>query len=204
MQFRSELQNLQKGGLAMRDYLNKMKTIMDSFALINDILPIRDQILAITAGLGHDYESITVQITSDLNAYKLTDVIGLLFAHEKQLEQYNIHASSVIPTANAAYQNPQKKFSHPTQGNSSQNLGSFHGHSGTKFHGSKGAKGQGYGGRNSAKPQCQLCGKMGHIFLKCYHCFDPFFIGFSDYHSHSHTGATTSGSSSNASYCCST
>ena len=125
MQFRSELQNLQKGGLAMRDYLNKMKTIMDSFALINDILPIRDQILAITAGLGHDYESITVQITSDLNAYKLTDVIGLLFAHEKQLEQYNIHASSVIPTANAAYQNPQKKFSYPTQGNSSQNLGSF-------------------------------------------------------------------------------
>ena len=129
----------------MRDYLNKMKTIMDSFALIDDILSIRDQILAITAGLGHDYESITVQITSNLNAYKLTDVIGL-FAHEKQLEQYNIHASSVIPTANVAYQNPQKKFSYPTQGNSSQNLGSFHGLSGTKFHGSEGAIGQGYGG----------------------------------------------------------
>ena len=40
MQFRFELQKLQKGGLAMRDYLNKLKTI--SLASIGNILSIRD------------------------------------------------------------------------------------------------------------------------------------------------------------------
>ena len=106
-----------------------MKTIMDSLVSIDDILSRRDQILVVTTRLRLDYKSITMKITSNLNAYKLTDVIALLLAHDKRFEQYNIHASSVISTTNVAYQNLQNKFSHPTQGNSSQNLGLLHGHS---------------------------------------------------------------------------
>ena len=153
---------------------------MDSLVSIDDILSRRDQILVVTTRLGLDYKSITMKITSNLNAYKLTDIIALLLAHDKQFEQYNIHASSVIPTTNVSYQNLQNKFSHPTQGNSSQNLGSLHGHSSTQFHGSRGAKGREYGGISNTKPQCQLCGKMGHTVLKCYHHFDPFFTGCCD------------------------
>lgn len=89
----------------MRDYLNKMKTIMDSFALVCDILSIRDQILAITDRLGHDYESIIKQITYK-NVHKLTYVIALLHTHEKWLEHYNINASTIIPTTKVTCQNP--------------------------------------------------------------------------------------------------
>ena len=102
-----------------------MRSIMDSLASVYDIFSTGDQILIVTTRLGHDCESITVQSTSNLNAYKLTDVITLLLAHEKRLEQYNFHASNVILIVNVPYQNPQNKFSYPTQGNSSQNLGSF-------------------------------------------------------------------------------
>ena len=56
---------------------------MDSLASANDILSTRDHILPLTGRLGHDYESFIVQITSNLNAYKLTDVITLLLTYEK-------------------------------------------------------------------------------------------------------------------------
>ena len=56
---------------------------MDSLASIGDIISTRDHILALIGRLGHDYESIIVQITSNLNACKLTDVITLLLTYEK-------------------------------------------------------------------------------------------------------------------------
>ena len=93
--------------------MNKMKTIMDSLASIGEILSTRDQVHTSTSGLGHDYKSITMQITSNLNTYKLTNVIVLLLAHKIPLEQYNINISNVILTTNVAYQNPQKQFTHP-------------------------------------------------------------------------------------------
>lgn len=90
----------------------------------------------------------------------------MLHNQEMRLEHLNIAVSNDLigPSANYATNN-RKNGSNANQhfnhgGNNNQ--GSF--------------RGRGRGGRGN-KPICQVCGKAGHIAVKCYHRFDMSFQG---------------------------
>ena len=161
LQLRFMLQSLKKGALSINDYVLKMRNIADMLSASGKPVPDEDLILYILGGLGPEFETIVVNITSRSEAISLQEVHYLLQSHEIRLEQ--LSAASVIDVPPAA---------HITVGgvqNSNTNNGQFRGSSSKNFR-----------PRNVRNPQtsrivCQLCGKMGHTAMKCFHRFDVYF-----------------------------
>ncbi|PON99029.1 LOW QUALITY PROTEIN: hypothetical protein TorRG33x02_052660 [Trema orientale] len=67
-------------------------------------------------------------------------------------------------------------FSHNPYGSSLQRQSFQHSRSG--FHGGRGGRAPWSHGNHSNKPQCQLCGKAGHVVLNCFYRFDKSFQRF--------------------------
>ncbi|KAL6344904.1 hypothetical protein AAG906_006662 [Vitis piasezkii] len=161
LQLRFMLQSLKKGALSINDYVLKMRNIADMLSASGKPVPDEDLILYILGGLGPEFETIVVNITSRSEAISLQEVHYLLQSHEIRLEQ--LSATSVIDVPPAA---------HITVGgvqNSNTNDGQFRGSSNKNFH-----------LRNVRNPQTsrivyQLCGKMEHTTVKCFHRFDVYF-----------------------------
>ncbi|KAK6120911.1 hypothetical protein DH2020_045346 [Rehmannia glutinosa] len=90
MQYKIQLQTMRKAGLTMREYLNKMKMCFDVLASAGKKIEERDQNFRILTGLGHEYNSVMVSVTSRTESYTLTDLYALLLCYESRLESQNI------------------------------------------------------------------------------------------------------------------
>ncbi|KAK6139741.1 hypothetical protein DH2020_026501 [Rehmannia glutinosa] len=100
MQFKLQLQTLKKGNLPMREYLNKVKICCDTLAAAGQKVSDEDQILHILSGLGNDYDSVMVSITSRVEPCSLREVYALLLSFEGRLEnaehtQINMDGSAI-------------------------------------------------------------------------------------------------------------
>ncbi|KAL5789587.1 hypothetical protein ACOSQ2_004475 [Xanthoceras sorbifolium] len=87
MQLKLQLQTLKKAGLSMTEYLKKKKSIMDALAFAGHPLTNDDKLMQILGGLGSDYHSFIIPITSVQHNYTLSDISSLLLTHEARLEQ---------------------------------------------------------------------------------------------------------------------
>ncbi|KZV24461.1 hypothetical protein F511_20720 [Dorcoceras hygrometricum] len=109
MQYKLKLQTLKKEGLSMKDYLGKMKGYIDVLDACELGVPEEDQILYILGGIGVEYESTVVHVSSRADALNLSEVSALLLAHEGRIESYNTSADSTTPTVNVTMASSQKK-----------------------------------------------------------------------------------------------
>ncbi|KAK0576154.1 hypothetical protein LWI29_012864 [Acer saccharum] len=91
MQLKLQLQTLKKGGSSMSEYLMKKKSIMDALAYTGTALTTDDKIMYILNGLGAEYDSFVIPITSMLGNYNysLPEISALLLTHEARIEQHN-------------------------------------------------------------------------------------------------------------------
>ncbi|KAL5744767.1 hypothetical protein ACOSP7_027634 [Xanthoceras sorbifolium] len=87
MQLKLQLQTLKKAGLSMTEYLKKKKSIMDALAFAGHPLTNDDKLMQILGGLGLDYHSFIIPITSVQHNYTLSDISSLLLTHEARLDQ---------------------------------------------------------------------------------------------------------------------
>ena len=168
MQYKLQLQTLKKGNLTMREYLTKMKNCTDLLSSAGHHLSEEDQVLHLLSSLGHEYDAVIVPITTRAEPYTLADVWLLLISFESRIDHStSINSDSSVPSSNLAMQHTQKK---------PQQQKSFPSNSGRGGRGGRG--GQGRGGWNQGnRPQCQLCGKLGHTVQWCYYRFDQSFTG---------------------------
>ncbi|KZV45700.1 hypothetical protein F511_26726 [Dorcoceras hygrometricum] len=152
MQYKLQLQTLKKGGLGMKDYLSKMKGYIDILAACGHSIPEDDQILYVLGGIGVEYDSVVVHVTSRVDTLNLSEVGALLLAHEARIEAYNTTGNSTSPSVNVTTVHSQKKTE-----NSSQSANFQAGYRG------RGRGRNGRGGRrpwhNNSRPVCQICGK---------------------------------------------
>ena len=81
------LQSLKKCALSIKDYVLKMRNIADMLSASGKPIPDEDLILYILGGLGLEFETIVVNITSRSEAISLQEVHYLLQSHEICLEQ---------------------------------------------------------------------------------------------------------------------
>lgn len=122
------------------------------------------------AGLDQEYDALVTSITTRSDDMSLNDVYAHLLSFELRLEQRNgvqIEDSSVNFIAknnHGGYTNNVPKGrgrgkgrDNPPQRNNNQGGGGHYNKNGSS-------------GGNC--PVCQVCGKMGHIAMKCYHRFD--------------------------------
>ena len=123
----------------------------------------------ILGGLGSDFESVVVNLTSR-DAITLQEVQYLLQTHKMRLEQ-------LADTSLTEFSNSEVFFTHKQSGPA---FNTFRGHP-AHFRGRYGHRGRGRsspGGRYypssgaNNKPHCQICGKPGHTAMKCFHRFD--------------------------------
>ena len=164
MQLRLQLQTIKKGGMSMMDYTLKVKTLAYHIAAIQEHISDRDLVLYLLAGLGPDYNSFIVSVTSKSKAMSFSHVSSLLLAHESRLEsQLSIDDTTPV-VANLAQRN--NNFSRPPPAQRFQgNRGSFHN---SQTRGTS---------RNPASSHprviCELCLRSSHSAFHYYRIFDP-------------------------------
>ena len=186
----------------MMEYLLKIKSIVDNLVAIGENITKQDRILYLLAGLRAEYNSFVISVTSGHESLSLEEIHSMLLTHENRLEQQTTEETNLmqvnIATMNLQGHNKksQKSGQFKTQGRGSQNPEQFNhqnfGRSRGRGHYNNNGGNFGHGpgkgsfnnhfysfgnfnnvsGGSNGKPQCQVCGKYGHIAINCYHRFD--------------------------------
>ncbi|KAH6767825.1 hypothetical protein C2S52_018808 [Perilla frutescens var. hirtella] len=130
------LQTLKKDSLTMKDYLNKVKNCCDVLAAAGQPISDDNHILHILTGLGPEYNSIMVSLTSRVEPCSLREAKSLLLIYENRLEMAelsNLSLDGSSPSANMATQMQQgrhaeNQISNRGRGNSNVNRGGGQSH----------------------------------------------------------------------------
>ncbi|KAL5768050.1 hypothetical protein ACOSQ2_014833 [Xanthoceras sorbifolium] len=157
LNLRQQLQTIKKGSHSVSEFVLKIKNIGDALSAAREEVSERDLLLSLMHGVGHEYDSVVVLISSQRSTMSLEEAHFLLLMHEQRIEELNSPTSFGGPTANYAANSVRG-------GNSG----------GYNRHGSRGrGRGGCFGGR---KLYCQLCTKPGHHAFQCFHRFDQQFV----------------------------
>ncbi|KAL5752060.1 hypothetical protein ACOSQ2_022567 [Xanthoceras sorbifolium] len=147
--------------MSINAYILKMKSLADNLTAAGQVTIDQDVVMSVLNGLGLEYDSVIVHITSRQDVIPLSEAQYLLMTQEKRMEQY--HSSALVNLSNiAAHFASNDKRSYKGGNNS--------GRSGNNRCGRR-------KGFNRSKIMCQLCGKSGHILSMCYKRFDQQFQG---------------------------
>ncbi|RVW97157.1 Retrovirus-related Pol polyprotein from transposon TNT 1-94 [Vitis vinifera] len=184
-QFKTQLHNTKKGDLSISDYLLKIRNVVDLLALVGHKISVKDHIDAIFEGLPQDYETFIISVNSRLDPYTVEEIEALLLAQESRIEK-NIKIAD-LSTPSLAHlittnRNGSPHFNYRASTRNSNFRPPTHSGNGMQhFRGNFTQQGRGRHGRGSwkgnNKPQCQLCGRIGHVVMQCYYRFDQSFTG---------------------------
>lgn len=115
MQLRLQIQTSKKGGSSMQ-YLLKVKSIADNLAAIGEPVSEQDQILYLLGGLGAEYISFVIYVTSRPESLSLEEIHSMLLTSENCLEQQNsVDPSALIQANTTAVQGPNWRNQRPNQ-----------------------------------------------------------------------------------------
>ncbi|KAL4310209.1 hypothetical protein GQ457_01G001580 [Hibiscus cannabinus] len=187
MTYRRLLHSQKKGDLTMRDYLMKLKSECDSLASCGEIISEQEHVTAILNGLPLEYDSVITVITVNPSPSDLRTVRTILLDAESRqvnlIDQYPVSAHVVVqqqqqqtsntPVFTASHaQSIQPAYTNNQQGSEDrlvnmENIGYNTSDSNYGVY-----RGRGRGRFSSSRPQCQLCGKPGHLVERCYRRFD--------------------------------
>ncbi|XP_062075736.1 uncharacterized protein LOC133779850 [Humulus lupulus] len=77
-----------KGSLAISDYVDKVKSLVDALAIAGSIISDQDIVLQLLDGLGPEFDPVVLGITSRSDFLSLEVVQALLMSHESRLERH--------------------------------------------------------------------------------------------------------------------
>ncbi|KAE8696161.1 hypothetical protein F3Y22_tig00110676pilonHSYRG00146 [Hibiscus syriacus] len=171
MSYRRMLHSQRKGDMSMRDYLMKIKSVCDNLASCGEIISEHEHITAILNGLPPEFESVITIITAAPTPPDLRSVSTILLdADIRQSQSFN-HVTSCAHVATQATND--QVTANNTSHAEYQYKGEFVDNTGQNFNNSNSSnRGRGRGRVSSSRPQCQLCGRMGHLVERCYYRFD--------------------------------
>jgi hypothetical protein len=169
MTIRYQLSTLKKGDSFIADYFHKFTGLVDTLAAINQPLTEEEQISFLLAGLGSEYESFITTVHLRTELLSVETLYGHLLSHELCMVQAQPKVDLSLAGAHFASRGGSSscggrngRFSNTTQAG--------HPSSGQRFNRGRN-RGRG-SSNNGSRPTCQVCGKIGHMALTCYHRFD--------------------------------
>ncbi|GMI87432.1 hypothetical protein HRI_002412500 [Hibiscus trionum] len=168
MHLHCKLRSMKKGGMQMREYTVKIKEICDLLSLSGHTVSDVEKNATILNGLPAEYAPFVAVVTASREPYTLEGVITVLVDAESRLGD---QLDSPVGIHLSQYQ----------AGDSGNRSGYIASDRGRGFR-----SGQFRGGRfrGRARPQCQICGKLGHFADSCWHRFDEQYKGTSSQQSH--------------------
>ncbi|GMI87222.1 hypothetical protein HRI_002391500 [Hibiscus trionum] len=179
MNLHCRLRSLKKGSHTMREYTMAIKEICDLLGSCGNSVSQIEQIATILNGLPIEYEPTVAAITASKMAYTVDNVVSILVDAETRLEDSSRFPVGINYT----------KFA-PKQTSSSGNVDEERKPSVNTSNSFKG----------KVRPQCQLCGKVGHLVDRCWHRFDK---GFKGVFAQSRDDSTGTKPQANMCTCCS-
>jgi gag-polypeptide of LTR copia-type len=182
MDLKLQIQLLQKGHLTMQAYLDQKRSLADRLQLIGSPVSDADLQLFILHGLGIDYDSLVVSLTSRSDIIPFNELSGLLLTHEQRLHKHAMELAgssssnpppSLNPSPSALSIMPQANLTStsilgPSPASDTQLFNQF-----SAFLASRGSwRGKGSDKSTSDRLVYQLCQKKGHTVDRCYKRFD--------------------------------
>ncbi|KAL4296766.1 hypothetical protein GQ457_12G008730 [Hibiscus cannabinus] len=191
MSYRRLLHSQKKGDLCMKDYLMSVKTICDNLVNCGEVISEHEQITAILNGLSPEYESVITVITTGSVASDVKFVRTILLDAEARQSNINsnLNVSAHMVTHQTSIQHSPESSNNANAGyalNTSQNSYA------NTYNNRDSNRGRSRGRFNGSRPQCQLCGKIGHLVERCYHRFDLSFRNESSRNSQGQNNAISS------------
>lgn len=178
MNLRFQLQTLKKGNSSIDEFVLQVRNIADALHAAGQTLSDDKVVMHLLGGLGSEFESVVVNLTTRPPLPSFTEVHSILQTHEMRLFQasasaqlVSTHGNSVNPTTNVAFKENKSNSGGKQKGKQ-------------KFY-------------NKSKVFCQICGKNNHTALKCYKRFDHQYQGPENNQS---SGNNASGSQSSNGY----
>ena len=169
MQIYYQLATLRKGDSPIANYFHRFTNLADTLAAVDHPLNDFEMISFLLAGLGSNYDSFVTSVNTRVEPLSIEDLYGHLLAHELRLIQNQPSVDLSVAAVNYAHKGFLPR-------------GGRGGHSPTTNHAGRTSspsqhtnRGYGRGRGNSSynsRPICQVCGKLSHIALTCYHRFD--------------------------------
>ncbi|PKU62451.1 Retrovirus-related Pol polyprotein from transposon TNT 1-94 [Dendrobium catenatum] len=163
IQLKNELHHVQMKNLSMQQYLTQIKTIVDSIAASGSKIDPEDIILHILNGLPASYNSFKAVIRTYPIPLDLDNLYSMLCSEEINVSQELAKDNSTATGNTALYSNSynsnkgrmQKRFIKNKPQQPVQNsINPVTVQPSTV---------------NNSRPTCQICGKIGHIAINCWH-----------------------------------
>jgi hypothetical protein len=166
MNIHYQLATLKKGDSSIADYFHKFTQLTNTLAAVDHSLPPHEALPFLLASLGFDYDSLVTFVKTQLHPMSLEDLYGHMLGHELRLAQHQ-------PTVDLS--NVSANFinkGNPTRGGrSTSTFNSNRGGGRSHFNANRG-RGHGRQNYSSNRLVCQVCQKLSHVALQCYHQFD--------------------------------
>jgi hypothetical protein len=187
LNLRLQLTTAKKGNLSISDYFCKIKQIIANLAAAGHSVSDSEFTASLFGGLGPEYDPFVTSVTTRVEPLSMNNFFGHLLAHEARIAQHH-QTDSLFPTANIAtrssnsHRGRSRTFPH-SSGQAFRSRGRTHqlqaarSQSGPTGHHSNIRPNNSMGSPRfsphvDSRPICQVCGKMGHSALNCYHRFD--------------------------------
>ncbi|XP_016195998.1 uncharacterized protein LOC107637061 [Arachis ipaensis] len=167
-QLKAQLKTLKKHSSSVSEYMAKINQVADSLNALGAPLSTEDYIEAVLGGLGEEYSTFITVTNGRIDQLSESEFESQLQTQEELLERFRKVDLGYVQ-ANLTQKGDAPNNNSYTFNNNSNNFrGDFRGGRTRGFRGGGGRSSWWQGNR----PQCQVCGKIGHIALKCYHRFD--------------------------------
>jgi len=184
MSTRMALTTASKGTSSIAEYFVKMKGLADDMASAGRKLEDEELVTFILSGLGEEFESIVTAMASRVELVSINELYAQLIAFEQRKEIANggvPQSSANLATKGGRGGNFPNSNQNASRGrNDGGGRGSFRRGGGGCGNGGRGTStgGNGGGGRNFLSGVfCQLCGKEGHMVVRCFRRLDTNFSG---------------------------
>ncbi|KAL4376722.1 hypothetical protein GQ457_02G030140 [Hibiscus cannabinus] len=181
MNLHCRLRSMKKGSQSMHEYIMAIKHTCDLLAACRSPISDVEHIATILNGLPIEYEPSIAAITASKESYTVDNIVSILIDAETRMEDTSSFPIGVNYTRAVTTANNEEAGN--TDFNNTRSVAT----NSSRFKG-------------RPRPQCQLCGKLGHLVDRCWHRFDQNFKGVASQqiHSRSSTKAQV-----NACSCCS-
>ncbi|KAK8564202.1 hypothetical protein V6N12_036331 [Hibiscus sabdariffa] len=160
---------MKKGAQSMHEYTMAIKQVCDLLAACGSSISEVEQIATILNGLPNEYEPSIAAITASKDSYSVENIVSILVDAESRMEDTSRFPVGIHFTQSNAQQSVL------TSRDGSATLPQFESSS-SQANNTQSSR---YKGR--PRPQCQLCGKLGHLVDRCWHRFDQNFKGVSSH-----------------------
>ncbi|PKU70985.1 Retrovirus-related Pol polyprotein from transposon TNT 1-94 [Dendrobium catenatum] len=165
IQLKNELHNVRLKDLTIPQYLTQIKSIVDNIAAAGSKIEPDDVIHYILQGLPNTYSSFKTAIRTYPQSLDLDKFYSLLCSEAINIQQEQSLDLTNNTPHNALYASSQNSSRDRTQRRFFKNKNSAQ-----PYNSNNNSSQMAQPASNpSAKPTCQICGKIGHIALNCWH-----------------------------------